>query len=119
MDCEFKTTNIVHIWDWKTGKFRIEKAVEYMLQLDLYATGTLIRYGDVTVLPSLVYLDTGDVYPPAGEAVTYSSKDLPALKKKWAARVKPMFTDTKFSPRPGNGCRFCTFKAANGGPCKF
>lgn len=108
--------------DWKTGRMRPEAVAEYMEQLELYATGALIKFynvPDLQVRVRLAYLDSGDVYPPAGEEVVYYPADLPRLKKTWVGRTKKMLNDTVFRPSPGNHCRWCSQSKAKGGPCKF
>lgn len=108
----------VSIRDWKTGKFRPTDESSYGVQLDLYALGALMRYKEskeVTVLPSLVYIDAGVEHSTG----VYTKKDLPRLKKEWEKRVRPMLSDTTFAPKPNNLCRFCTYRRENGGPCKF
>ncbi len=100
--------------DHKTGKIN----VDHEEQLSLYALGGLLKYPDVTeVKIELWYLDHGEVRPE-GEKV-YLRADLGNLKKTWDRRVKPMLVDTQFKPRPGDACRWCHWKAAKGGPCKF
>lgn len=108
----------VSVIDWKSGRFRPMEQNSYALQLDLYALGMLTKYKDVkdvTVLPSLVYLDEGHRHT-VGE---YTLADLPRLKKEWTQRTKAMLNDTKFAPRPNSMCRFCEFSAAKSGPCKY
>lgn len=108
----------ISILDWKTGRYRPADESSYTLQLDLYALGALLRYPnakDITVQPSLVYIDEG-IRHTVGE---YTKADLPRLKKEWLARVKPMLADTKFAPKPNRFCNYCHFRASNGGPCKF
>lgn len=109
---------VVGIRDWKTGKYRKQNESDYALQLDLYALGALTLYQDtkeVTVQPTLVYVDEGVTHATG----VYTKTDLPRLKKEWTARVKPMLADTKFAPKPNNFCRWCHFRKENGGPCKF
>ncbi len=116
------------ISDWKTGKFRPEKNEEYVEQLELYALSALLLHEHIeVVLPRLVYLDAEVIYPEPGskeeEALTFTRKDIPALKKRWAKRVKPMMNDKTFAPRPNNLCKWCFYRASNkaagGGQCKF
>lgn len=109
---------LVALTDWKTGKFRPTDETTYGLQLDLYALSALTRYQEskeVSVIPSLVYIDYG-IRHSVG---TYTKADLPRLKKEWGKRVAPMLKDTTFAPKPNNLCRFCHFRASNGGPCKY
>lgn len=110
--------------DHKTGKFREEKNAEYLTQLELYGLAGLVQHPTVDVVsPRLWYLDQGRVYPDPEQdepEIEYFRKDEAALKKKWTARVKPMFNDTTFRPTPSDaGCRYCHYRKANGGPCKY
>lgn len=127
LDCAHtvEDTTMVVI-DWKTGKFRADKNEEYVEQLELYALAAMLLHPHIEqVLPSLKYLDFGVTYPPDGETpIVYTRADIPRLKKQWAARVKPMFNDKRFAPKPNNLCGFCFYGkagAAKGGPnlCKF
>ena len=106
----------VTVIDYKTGKFNPMKVSEYMLQLDLYALGAMLVYGDVTVYPELIYTDLNVRYPK--DPIAYTYKQLPKLKRDWEARVAPMMVDTTFEPKPSqSACKFCHFKKSNGGPC--
>ena len=112
--------------DFKTGSMRAEKREEYMEQLELYAVGALTLFGreGLVVRPRLLYLDHGTVYDGSDEAtgapaVEYTMADLPKLQKKWAKAVKPMLSDVKFAPRPGQACKWCFYSKAKHGDCKF
>ena len=124
------------ITDWKTGKFREEKNEEYVEQLELYALAGLLLHPHVkSVRPRLVYLDVPTVYPTPGlkrtphsepeKELVYTRDDIPKLKKLWEKRVKPMFTDKRFAPKPNSNCVWCFYGQAGiakkGGPglCKF
>jgi len=103
--------------DYKTGKVHPEK---HRLQGELYGLGGLLI--DPRPIPKrrttveFWYLDHG---PQMTEPVTYTGKDLPALKKAWLTRTKAMLTDRTFKPKPGAACRYCHFSKARGGPCKY
>jgi CRISPR/Cas system-associated exonuclease Cas4 (RecB family) len=108
------------VTDWKTGKYRPDEMEAYIMQLELYALTALIKYPYLKkVRPRLVYLDTGDTYPPAGEVIEYTQADVPKLKKLWEKRVKPMLNDVRFKPTPSDKCRWCFFSKEKNGPCKF
>lgn len=114
------------ITDWKTGKFRPELHEEYLEQLELYALAALILHPHLKeAKPRLVYLDQGVIYPAEGDkSIVYTRADIAKLKKTWEKRVKPMFNDTVFAPRPNDKCRWCFYGQsgkAKGGPglCKF
>lgn len=114
--------NELHIRDGKSGKFREEKNEEYMLQLELYTAAGIAMYPDVKyVIPRLNYTDLGITYPDGTKVpdVVYTADEARALQKTWDRRVKPLFAEKRFAPRPGNGCRWCPFSKAKGGPCKF
>jgi hypothetical protein len=87
--------------------------------------GALLLYPHLErVRPRLAYLDLGVEYPAEGdEAIEFTREQLPALLKTWEKRVKPMFTDKRFAPRPNNNCRWCYFRASNaaagGGQCQY
>ena len=90
------------------------------MQLELYALAAFKRYPHLEeVLPRLVYLDTGDVYPPEDDPLVFKRSDVPALEKLWAKRIKPMLADKRFLPKPNNKCRWCHFRKENSGPCRF
>jgi CRISPR/Cas system-associated exonuclease Cas4 (RecB family) len=108
--------------DHKTGKYREEKNEEYLLQLELYGLSGLLKYPTIDVVsPRLWYLDHGIIHPDPekDDEIEYFRKDLPDLKKRWEARVKPYFADKTFRPTPGAACTYCHFRKANGGPCKY
>lgn len=121
LDCaHLEDGDTLHVKDWKTGKFREQMNEEYMEQLSLYALGALMLMPHVNhVVPLLMYLDTGEVYPPENSPIVYSRTDLPALKKEWEKKIKSMLSDTRFAPRANDKCRWCAFSAAKDGPCKF
>lgn len=113
--------NVIVPIDHKTGKPRDDKNAEYELQLELYGLAALVQQPSVAAAsPRLWYLDHGVVYPdPEEREIEFTQKDVPALKKKWETRVKPMFTDKTFKPTPGDACRWCHYRKSNGGPCKY
>ena len=105
------------VTDWKTGKFRDTKAVEYQEQLELYALGALLWFPDVAeVHTRLAYIDEGLIHP--AETSVTPRKELYKLQKTWQKRSRPLLTDTKFAPTPSNACRWCHFRSGNGGPCR-
>lgn len=114
------------ITDWKTGKFRIEDNETYLEQLELYALAAFLLYEHIeTVKPRLGYLDQGMYYPrPEDPPLVFTRADLPRLQKLWEKRVKPMFADRTFAPRPNSKCKWCFFRKSNettpgGGGCKY
>lgn len=129
LDVAWVDETTVFVNDYKTGKFNPQFGLDdYLEQLELYAAAALIIYADrgpnLKVIPSLHYLDHGITYPPEGEEKVYTPKDLPALKKQWEKRTKPMLNDKTFAPKPNRLCGWCFYGQdgkAKGGPglCKF
>lgn len=121
LDCahhQDDTTLIVS--DYKTGKFREDQNEVYLEQLELYALSALLLHEHIEqVLPRLIYLDVGTIYPGSDNQLVYTRADIPKLKKIWEKRVKPMMSDKIFAPRPNDKCRWCYFRKANNGPCKY
>ncbi len=110
----------MHLRDWKTGRLRDELVDEYMEQLELYCLCAMLMFDWLEeVTAELCFLDLGVVYPPPDQPLRYTRADLPALKKAWEKKVIPMFKDKMFPPRANAGCRYCHFRKANDGPCKF
>jgi hypothetical protein len=113
------------ITDWKTGKFRVEMNEDYVEQLELYALAALLLHPHIEkVMPRLVYLDQGTIYPKKPEDVLFTRADITMLKKKWEKRVKAMLSDKIFAPRPNDKCKWCWYGQsgkAKGGPglCKY
>lgn len=113
--------NALVVIDHKTGTPKDEKNDEYREQLELYGLAGLVQQPEVKVVsPRLWYLDAGEIYPnPEEEEIEYTRADEPKLKKLWANRVKPMFNDRTFAPKPSNACRWCPFSKEKGGTCKY
>lgn len=113
--------NALVIIDHKTGKLRDEKNAEYEEQLELYGLAGLVQQPEIDVVsPRLWYLDHGVVYPnPEEREIEYTRKDEKELKKKWEAKVKPMFDDKTFKPKAQHGCQWCPYSKSKGGPCKY
>lgn len=106
-----KTSTVLRIIDYKTGKMREESKD----QLGLYAIAGFSEDPKLKqVHGELWYLDQGeDIILP------FDRKQCDDLKTEWSDKVAPMMADTCFVPRPNNNCRWCAFSKAKGGPCKF
>lgn len=110
--------NIVHLRDNKTGKFSEYEVEKYMEQLNLYAAAGAARFPHVEEFHvQLWFTDLGVAYPEQPKVIT--RKEALALQKRFTKQVQPMFNDERFDPTPNNKCRWCHFRADNGGPCKF
>lgn len=117
---------IIHLYDnktggldKKTGKLRLTDREKYEEQLDLYTAAAAARFPESKqYLTKLIYTDLGVMYPFEGPKVTLRAAAI-KLQDKWTKRVKPMFADKNFLPRPGYYCIWCHFRKSNGGPCKF
>ncbi len=115
---EGKNFDTLHIRDNKTGKFREEKAEEYMQQLELYGVAGLTMLPTVNkVTTQLLYSDLGIIHPDA--PAIFTPDQLLGLQKTWVKRVKPMMNDTRFSPKPSRVCSYCDFSKKKGGPCRY
>lgn len=105
--------DVIDAIDDKTGKvYPYHKD-----QLSLYATVVMIMFPAVKLVRThLWYLDQ----PIDAYAVDeFSIKQKPALIKDWEKKVKPMFNDREFLPKPGVACMWCHFSKKKGGPCKY
>lgn len=103
----------LRVVDHKTGR----KYDDHLEDISLYALGAFATYPEVKqVQTEFWYLDQ----PKDNVTVrAFSIEDVPALKKEWAKKTKPLLVDTTFAPRPNQGCPWCHFRKANGGPCEF
>lgn len=109
----------VHIRDGKTGKFREEKNVEYVEQLELYTAAAISQFPTATYITTeLWYTDQGMSYPEK-EPMETTPEKATGLQKEWDKRVKKMLADTTFKPKPSSECRWCSFSSSKGGPCKY
>lgn len=99
--------------DHKTGK----KYATNEDQVELFGLVAFKRFPNLKhVTTRLWYLDQ----PTDNEVVReYTLKDAEAIQRDWTKRVRPMFADRKFPPRPNDKCYFCPASKAKGGPCKF
>lgn len=103
--------SVLRIIDWKTGR----QHAEHKDQRSLYALGGILVYPDIAEVEAThAYLDSGETATDR-----WRGSDLEALQKMWLKNVTPMMNDRRFAPRPGNHCRWCHFRKANGGPCAF
>lgn len=101
----------VVVIDHKTGKVREEN----LPQLELYAmTAFAVFPHAMTVDAAFWYLDQGEL-----SRMVHKRDQLPALQKKWAARVAPLLADVTFKPKPGRHCTWCPYRRSKGGPCEY
>lgn len=108
------------IIDFKTGR-RYDTNEE---QVELFSAAPFMEDPKLThVTTRLWYLDQDTDNEVVRE---YSRKTLAgfdgnfeAIKKDWTKKVRPMFNDRRFAPKPNQRCRTCHFRKDNGGPCKF
>jgi hypothetical protein len=109
--------NTADVIDHKTGK----KYGSNDEQMELFGLATFKKFHEhnlTQVTTRLWYLDIDD--PKENEVVAeFKAKEVPALERDWNKRVRPMFADRKFPPRPNDKCRWCFLSKAKGGPCKF
>lgn len=101
------------IIDFKTGK-KYDTNEE---QVELFSTAPFMEDPKIThVTTRLWYLDADTDNEVIRE---YTRKDFETIKKDWVKKVRPMFADRRFAPKPNQKCRWCHFRKENGGPCKF
>lgn len=101
--------------DTKTGTVLSKE--EYPLQLELYDLAGLLAYPVAEKAVSrLLFIDHGKV---VASEETRTRSDVKRLQKTWVTRTARMLRDTQFKPTPGNYCRWCHFRRANDGPCKY
>ncbi len=114
-------SNVLLPVDHKTGKYREYELGSYLEQLEIYALGGMLEFPVVRgASPRLWFLDEGIEYPQnLNEEIYYARSELEFLKKKWLAKVKPMFSDTSFQPKPNSKCQWCAYSKAKGGTCKY
>jgi len=107
-------TETVRVIDYKTGKQRDS----HLDQLSLYAIAAFLVFPKAkTVEAILVYFDTEGV-EEAVRKETFHRKALGTLKRTWAKRTRAMLTDREFKATPNYLCKWCHYRASNGGPCE-
>lgn len=101
----------VEVVDWKTGKPR----GTYAEEMELFAVSAMI------MVPSATSVETRLAFTDVKAEVfaTFPRTDLYGLMRKWNEKVRPMFEDTTYLPRPNEGCKFCAFSRSNGGQCRY
>lgn len=111
VDKEFSSDRMVLI-DWKTGKYRDDRIISYLAQLELYAIGALIMHPEIEVIePKIGFIDHGIIYPSlATEKINIGRVELEALKLKWQDKIAPMLTDTKFICNNTYLCKYCFYR---------
>lgn len=72
-------------------------------------------YLDFGVEKTFRYAREGIARPAEGEM----APSFEALKRDWTEKAYPIMTDRKFVATPNDKCRYCHFRKANGGPCKY
>lgn len=97
--------------DWKTGK-RYGSNDE---QVETQALAVMSR------MPQVTHVTTRLAYVDSGEQVfnEFPGTHRVKLAEKWQAKVKPMFADTVFAPRPNDKCKFCHYARSKSGKCAF
>lgn len=113
--CVLYDDHTADVIDHKTGK----KYVTNEDQMQLFALVTFRKFPDVTdVTTRLWYLDLPD--REGNEVVMeYARREADSIQRDWEKKVKPMFVDRRFPPRPNPKCRWCFLSKDKGGPCKF
>lgn len=95
--------------DYKTGK----QYDTHGDQAELMSLLTFSHYPETKQSTfQLYYLDSG-----VTEEGEIKRAKLKSLRKKWENRARKMITASKFDPKPGPQCRWCSFANSKGGPC--
>lgn len=115
MDASYlRPPTVLNMVDWKSGR---PKPLLDHEQLKLYGVAGLRTYPHaVEARGVLHYTDHG---PRADAQLVVKRSEERHLIKFWEGRVKPMFNDRRFAPRPGPYCSWCDFAKSKGGPCKY
>lgn len=109
-----QSENLAILIDYKTGKVQPDP---YWEQMDLYGLATFLTVAWAQrVEVELWFLDHGVIKPDDG-VIEYTRDQVPKLKRDWNARVKKMFADRRFDPKPSGECNWCTWAKSKGGPC--
>lgn len=105
------------IYDFKTGRLGVYDAA-YEEQVSLYACAIMHKFQDVvTVNVGVIFVDH-DVETRM-TAFQNDAATRKSLKDYWAKETKALLADRNFVARPGDYCRWCHFRKANGGPCVY
>lgn len=111
LDVHLKTKSVAYNYDWKSGNIY----PEHSDQRELYSLMQFCEDEELEkVIGMHVYIDKRE-----NRTSTFTRADVPALKKKWEEKARPLFEDEIFPTNPSFSCRFCEFSKSNGGPCKF
>ena len=101
--------------DYKTGKYRDS----HEEQGELFALLAFLAYpATSSVRVEFWYVDAKPDERCRTERVYKRVDWLDRLKEKWQRRGDEMTTAEDFPARPGQACRWCHFRAANGGQCR-
>ena len=103
-----KKTKAARVIDFKTGR----EYPKHEQQLELYALGGFSADLTLeTITSEMWYLDSGDSW----EVEFNREEHHKMLLGKWAERVEPMLSDTKFIATPSeDSCKWCPFKNGKG-----
>lgn len=102
---------IAEALDWKSGK----RYGHNDDQMELFALAVMCQFVPVKhVTTRLVYVDTGEE-----EFAEFPVHHKQRLIDKWMKKIRPMFEDTTFSPRPNDKCKYCPLAKSISGKCAF
>jgi len=106
--------DVLNIVDLKSGK----RYPEHEEQLQIYALMGMKRYKDVKrVDVAAWYIDEGG---RLGHSMSYMPEMFDHYATPWTKLANEILTATEFLPTPSrNACRFCPYKASQGGPCEL
>lgn len=103
----------VDLIDFKTGR-KYDTNEE---QVELFSCAPFMKWPEVNhVTTRLWYLDQ----PKDNEVIReYTRDEFEGIRAGWEKKIVPLFKDKRFAPTPNDKCKWCNFRKAAGGPCKF
>lgn len=111
-DVYYLEKDVLHVIDYKTGKYRVPKKD----QVDLYAIAGLRKVPQAKkVKAAFWFIDQ----PDKPHVETYDAKTAGLLMKDFDKRAGKIYKDRRFEPTPGAHCRGCPFSRQKGGPCIY
>lgn len=106
----FPQSNVATVIDYKTGKLY----PGHRDQGHCYGMASLLRDENLArVDVEFWYLDYGTT-----QKWSWDRSQLEQMKALWARRVEKMHNEKRFEAKPSPLCKWCTYRASNGGPCR-
>jgi hypothetical protein len=111
VDVHYIHEETLHVEDFKTGQIYSS----HPAQMEVYTALAVAEYPEVKYITTrLVYVDQGIVTPPK----TVEVSRVKPIRMLMDGRIKIAEEETIFPATPSaDACRFCGYKAKDGGPC--